>query len=454
MRKIIITLLLVSISYWINAQQSESKLLQDFKYRIDNFRALNFSVGGGALHESDRSSNSVINNSNFSGNTGIGLTGYKSTDRQLRSSNFSVNSGFSKSTSNEDDGKARSFSGQFAASLADKYFKGEKFFLLESNSNGRLNTGKASSANVPLLTKSSASGLYINLGAGIGKGRLEFVTDMQNALWLHKELSKEKVLKRQLSEKELMGLGMAVTKANNTRVLDSRRRNRFILETVDGFLQKNGLISKTDILYFSSLNDVLFYAINEHRMSGVEKALKLSPSFSYSRNYGKYSEPVSENEDRTKVKALTLIASWKKYKPVSLYHQRNYGFSFQAVKSWRNYLMATSNSGVVNESKWNDNSSQVSVSAFLQHKFYPNTRTSFNLSLETEGGYNWFPGISKWFNLTRAGCSLNYFISYNARLTGGVSASIQKNYNDITSAYLFNTNLFSLNASIGLEINL
>lgn len=453
MRKILITLLLVSICYWINAQQSESKLLQDFKYRIDKYRVLNFSVGGGVLH--DRNSDYfVVRNSNFSGNAGIGLAGIKSSDRLLRSSNFSVNSGFSKSTSNGDDGKVRSFSGQFAAGSESKFFGGEKFFFLEGNSQGLLNTGSVTSTNSPLRTKNSGSRLDLKIGVGFGKGRLEYITDIQNALWLYKELNKEKVLKRQLSEDELMGLGMAVTKANNTRVLDSRRRNRFILETVDEFLQKNELISKTDINYFASLNDVLFYANNGHRMSGVEKMLKLSPSFSYGRNYGKYSEPVSENEDKTTVKALSLIASWKKYKPVSLYHQRNYGVSLQGVRSRENYVMTTLGSGVLNEYKVDNNATQVSASAFLQHQFFPNTRTSVDLSLEAEGGYNWYQGISQWFNLAKIGCSLNYFVSYNTRLTGGVSATLQKNYDDITRVYPFYINEFSLNASIGLEINL
>lgn len=449
-------LFVLLINFSAIAQQSDSSLLQHFKYRIDNYRAINFYVGGGGNFVKNSDQTPYLQNSNVNGGANAGVFMLKSTEKILQTSdlNFSTNFSLSDAKNLPDKNRNNSFSGSISGSINNKFYSGKNFFLAEGGISAFVNSGRTSLTSYPVRTKNTISDLYLNIGAGLGSGRLENVTDMQNALWLNKALKEDHILKGQLSEDELIGLGKAITSANNTRVLDSRRKTRFILETVDKYLQGKGLISKTDIKYFSALNDVIFYAINSQRMSGVEKYIKLVPVFSYRRDFDRQAEPVYENETKTTAKAISLIASWKKYKPVSLFHQRNFGVALQLMRGEKDLLYTQSGNGTPSETKSYDDNSKVAISAFFQHLYFPNTRTTISFTFDTEGGYQIYSGNSQWFNMTNVGCSLNYFISNNTRLTGGIGATFQKNYADITRINQYYQNILRLDANLGIAINL
>jgi hypothetical protein len=94
---------------------------------------------------------------------------------------------------------------------------------------------------------------------------------MQNALWLQQALQEAGLLKNNVTTTTCIGLAQAITKANIFRILDGRRRTKYLLSTVDSYIAENQLIDKRGIEYFSSLNDVLFFANNFERLSGTEK---------------------------------------------------------------------------------------------------------------------------------------------------------------------------------------
>lgn len=173
--------------------------------------------------------------------------------------------------------KYSAFPGSPNITILNKWFPKNKFTELGADIFTSINTNKNADGNNPGLSKTRNGQYTIVINTGIGKGRLENITDMQNALWLSNALQTANSLLQPLSATELNELGRTITTANNTRVLDTRKRTQFILETVDNYLQQNGLINKTDIRYFSHLNDILFFSFNSPRLSGTEKFIRFTP---------------------------------------------------------------------------------------------------------------------------------------------------------------------------------
>lgn len=121
---------------------------------------------------------------------------------------------------------------------------------------------------------------------------------MQNALWLNKALEEATLLSRQLSGDELNELGKTITKGNNTRVVDLRKRTRFILKIVDDFFQQKEIINSTNINYFSHLNDIMFFTVNNPRLSGTEHFIRFTPEISGGGGNSTQYSLIEKNEQR------------------------------------------------------------------------------------------------------------------------------------------------------------
>ena len=100
MKKILLAFLFTILATTMFAQ--EKKLLNDFKYRIDNFRAVQFNAGGGSGYAR---ANFIPNisryqSTTFGGGLGASFFNLKSTDRILQTINAGLNTSanFSKNT--------------------------------------------------------------------------------------------------------------------------------------------------------------------------------------------------------------------------------------------------------------------------------------------------------------------------------------------------------------------
>ena len=251
---------------------------------------------------------------------------------------------------------------------------------------------------------------------------------MQNALWLFKELASEKTLSRQLSADEQNELGRAITAGNNTRVLDARRRTKFILATVDNYLQQKGLISKNDINYFSSLNDILFFAFNNNRFAGTEKFIRFTPAI-YSWNAdGTQGDAINKNESRFNVKSVLFSSGFNKYDPANLVHQNNYGASVKLSYTDQQQANRNFTSGTVtDETKFNSIVKQAGVYLFFEHVIYPNTRTVINFKINSETGYQDYNKKTGLYEIANLQGTVSYFISYRTRFNLNIGGFYQKN---------------------------
>jgi hypothetical protein len=258
-----------------------------------------------------------------------------------------------------------------------------------------------------------------------------------------------------LSPEQLNGLGRAITKGNNTRILDSRKRTQFILETVDAYLQQQNLISKTDIHYFSNLNDILFFAFNNNRLSGHEKYIRLVPSVSGGNTNSETPTIFEKTKSKFDIQAAVLSIGFNAYEPSSLVHQNNYGASLRATYSSADYSDRSYSNNVLNaEFIRASDLKQAGINLFYEHSIYPNTRTTINFKLQSENGYQNLNKHSDFYSNSGFTAAASYFISYRTRFYFNAGAIYEKNLYQPTSYATTKAGNLNLYANTGLDINL
>ncbi|MCW3091071.1 MAG: hypothetical protein JWP81_2140 [Ferruginibacter sp.] len=452
--KQILLLLACSITTLAAFSQQDS-LLKNFKYRIAHYRAISFNASGGSQYNKSEFASGTHKNNSSSGGGGATYYALKSTDRILLTTSASLYGSFNTTQSNNvgDINKSRTFSASPRLYALNKWFSKNNFFELGTDISANYYASKSVGSSYPGKNKSGEYLVQVN--TGIGKGRLENVTDMQNAIWLSKALEASDRLSQPLSSEELNELGQTITKANNTRVLDSRKRTQFILSTIDGYLQQKNLINKTDINYFSNLNDILFFAFNTPRLSGIEKFIRFTPVIDGSGRDQHPSGAFNRYEENFFTESLVLSSGINKYTPASLIHQNNYGASLKLSYISRDITQRFYNTtGGIDELKNNAIGKQASINLFYNHAIYPSTRTIVNFYFQSEFGYQDEKNMNFYYGRANLYGALNYFISYRTRLTCNLGADYQKNaYRTYQGSTGVPENI-QLYADAGIQINL
>ena len=458
MRKhLLLAVVLVPVSFLYS--QSDS-LLKDFKFRNANYRAIRLQVNSAGQYQSVNYSTGPADVLVSAVQGAAQFQQSKSTDRRLFNLNAWVTPSFQggRSDNTTDENKVRSFAISHSLDLNNKWFSGNRFTEIGTavSANYGSNKNVYDPPNIEQKYKNTYGSLALTLG--IGNGRLENVTDMQNALWLNKALASEARLKRALTPTELVGLGQTITNANNTRVLDARKRTQFILETIDNYFQQNELINKTDIKYFSNLNDIVFFAFNDFRLSGTEKFIRLKP-YIEKFELNQSEQPV---DNRNKVEAFNystlLTAGINKHVPQNLHHQDDLGIAIELSYHSLDYRERDFVGGnIISELDLESNLKQAGLTGFYHHGIYPNSRTLINFKADTRGGYQDFEGESSFYFLGRLEASWNYFISYRTRLICNLGAQYLHNIHSTSSYYYYLQllpNNWTVMANVGLEVNL
>jgi hypothetical protein len=455
MRKILLTLSLSSFVLSLFAQ--EESLLKKFKFRVNRYRAISINIDNGLQFSRAQLGSGKNTNQSSHASTGFFFNQTTSTDKILLTMTGNLGTGFnfSKSESPSSIYKNSGYSLNPRFTVRNKWFSRKFFVELGADAYAGINSSKYTQ-NIPASNQKSSRGYQTaSVTAGIGKGRLENITDMQNALWLNKALEKEGRLSRSLSLNELNDLGRTITSSNNTRVLDTRKRIQFILETIDNYFQQKGLISKTDIKYFSNLNDIVFFAINSPRLSGTEIFARLTPAID--DQHQKATEKIADtkNTEDFSTKSVGLSIGLNKYIPVNLQHQNNYGVNAQLTYLSHRYIQRDFAAGVVtNETDFSYDIKQAAINAFFEHAIYPNTRTTVSFKLDGQTGYMETGGSDGFFGVANLSGTLNYFISYRTRFIANLGVSYQNNLYNVNSYLSFEPERLSLFANAGLQVNL
>lgn len=454
--KKIVPLLILAFVTLNNFAQQEDSLLKNFKFRIDHYRGLNLYLNGGSQYNKavlglgDQKQNSA--SAAFGGN----YFSIKSTDKILFTATASLGTqvNFSKSDYTNNITKDNFFNIQPEVNVSNKWFSKKVFTELGVSAYSYISSSKTSQTVFPVPNKTSNGDYKFSINIGIGNGRLENITDMQNALWLYRELKSSNILARELTPDEQNELGRSITKGNNTRVLDARRKTKFILETVDNYLQQKNLVDKKDINYFGSLNDILFFAFNYPRLAGKETFIRLTPQIAR-HNSTIPTNSTIKYEYESNNKTALLSAGFRKFKPINLVHQNNYG----AILNLSYYDIDVVNRTIdpVNgnvELKSNSISKQAAANLFFEHAIYPTTRTSINFKIETVGGYQRVENKNSGFGAVSLDGVINYFISYQTRFIGNIGVTYQKNMYQFDRFITLFPNNIRLYASAGINISI
>jgi outer membrane protein W len=453
---------LLSITIFIStlsALSQEKKLLKNYTYRIDRFNAFNFGLGANAGQRNFYSANNDISRS-VSGSLSANYFTSKSTDKLLQTATmgFATNSSSLKSTGTSNTDKSNDFRIAPAAVLSNKWYFNNKFVEIAPYFSYAYSTSHSKKLVSPVQDDNGTNS-FMNgsITIGVGKGRLENITDMQNAIWLHNILLKEADLKQKLSDEEIIGLAKTITNANNRRVLDGRKRIQYILQKVDGYLQAKELVNKTDMHYFSNLNDVLFFANNTTRQAGTEKYIRFIPSFV--NNVTKFEQhiiPTSSNKSIVNGAEIAMKIGLQQYKPLNLAHQIDYGAAVKLNygKAKENYTSFL-NANVDYNYKLTDEWRKIGLDYFFSYSIIPNTRTNINFNLQAENGYQRHNGLNEVYHSLVFGAGADYFISYNTRFNFNIGTIYNNNNFDIRAFNRYYTsNLDTHDLSLFCNANL
>jgi hypothetical protein len=453
MKKNLLALTCSILSFAAFSQQDS--LLKNFKFRIDKYRTITFDLGGES--QLDNVSNGLTTQKyNLStGRLGATYSTVKSTDKILLTTSVALSSNFltSKDNNSSSINKRKFFSTTPYYSVLNQWFSKDHFIELGTEVSANYYHEKGSQFGSSFNNKEREYSFTLN--TGIGKGRLENITDMQNAIWLNKALEEATVLTHLLSPAEKDELGRTLTKANRTRILDYRRRIQFILSTVDGYLQEKKLISKTDINYFSTLNDIIFFAFNTPRLSGTEKFIRLSPTLSGSISNRAQGNQPDKYENRFNSQSVVLSSGISRYIPTNIKHQNNYGASLKLgwYSNDATYRFFT-NGNMTDENKGNTISKTVGVNLFFNHSIYPNTRTILDFYLQSESGYLNEEQQSGLYESAILSGSIDYFITYRTKINCSIEGQYHKNDHLNPQNLVGYAESLHLYAHAGIQINL
>ncbi|HEX7845755.1 MAG TPA: hypothetical protein VF476_08105 [Chitinophagaceae bacterium] len=455
MRKYLLSLPLLLFFHSLHSQHDS--ILRNFKFRDISFRAITIHIStNGGVNNIDYPAGETKTR-HLEGNSGAGYYSIRSTDKLLQtlSANLYSGLGTGKTDHISNGYKSRNFFIGPQFRINNKWFSGRNFIELGSDALLQANNRRTTNNTPSSIGKEKWGRQSLTVTVGIGKGRLENITDMQNALWLNKALEQEGQLSRSLSLSELDELGKTITKSKNTRVLDFRKRTRYVLETIDGYLQNNGLINKTDIKYFSNLNDIVFFAFNDPRLSGTELFIRVTPGITnYDERITMQPTDTKDQTDAT-TKSVRFSAGINKHIPINLIHQNSFGATLQLNYFTNNYSDKEFNSGtLVNEITTEGTLKQAAIGLFYQHSVYPNTRTIISLRLDGETGYQDIADESGYFGNARLTGALDYFISFRTRFICTLWMQYQNNFYVINNYFELQPRALQLYANAGLQISL
>lgn len=248
--------------------------------------------------------------------------------------------------------------------------------------------------------------ISISPGIGIGKGRIEDVTDIWHTVRILKEMQRIGILRNIPDEVELVDLAKQISAIKNKRVLDYRLKNKYNLQMLDEVLTKAGLIGDKTFDYYNSLMDTWYNGINTRRLSNWEVGIDLYPTFRL------------ENPDLTlkdNYRFTTGLSSdiyYNRYIPVNMFWQLNYGTSLRL-----RYLTVSANKF---EHLFDGYSFYLSPTLYANVAYYLSSRTYISSGINTT--YN--QDINNPANFQNNSFILNFNTNFNFYLSPNSKLSL------------------------------
>ena len=230
--------------------------------------------------------------------------------------------------------------------------------------------------------------LELSVPLRVGKGRIERVEDARQAIYILENLSKRKVLSRELTGEEIDAFARLISTMKNKRFFDARLQMIDEVTAVDSFLVASGALASGGAAYFTTLYDYWMYGDLFERKSGTEISGGVTPSFGYSR----YESPILFDsgivdlyESRRRMPSISADVRFDYERPLNLYWQNSAWVSlsgnYQLEKYWEKAWNAV-------EADRKEKNYQARLAGRYAFGYYPNSRTNINLGIEETLGWD------------------------------------------------------------------
>lgn len=253
----------------------------------------------------------------------------------------------------------------------NRFYKSNRMFFeiaLNSYFSNDYSNSKANNYNGTednIVSSASAISGFVRLA--IGKGRVEEVEDARLAVYILDDLEKHNRLGHAPTDEEILEFSKVITQLKNKRFFDTRLSKIEEITAVDSFLTASSLAKSHDAAYFTTITDNWDNAAGPRRYAGFRYSVGVIPTLNY--GWFKYTGQ-SVNQNRSLGAGVDLQLNY--LKPVNLYWQLDGSFNvrYQFRRETNNNPFSPAN-----------NINQIYATAFGKLGFYPNSRSSYNLSL-------------------------------------------------------------------------
>jgi len=406
--------------------------LNTFKFRYQSYKFLNLYFN---TSSNKNYNNSSLNSYNYN-SSGISFQGNAAYQRSVSSDKFQILENLNYSTKfsrssfklhniNLDSAQRNfSFSNYLSYSYSKtKYLKNLKFYVFEGGLTFDLNKKRQ-----PYLTKDNGGSQFVNLG--LGKGRIEDVSDAVTAIFIAKEFLKKNPT-TQMDSNKLDNLAKGIVEVRNKRFLDDNRF-RYIdqITYLDSVCKEMGIMPINPLVFYNILYDNLIFTPSYVRESGKKFTIKggLANSNTFENNYNE--------EIFTKVSMYNFNFSTqhKFSKQINEYMQKSHELNLTYSRQFDSY-------GILDdyEDSWFTN--RISFDYNFKFIYQPTTRTVFIIDLPIS--IVLFPekediAFEKYLNMPfRANGT--YFLSRKTNLYATLSLNFRKkNFYDVKSNSLDN----------------
>ena len=293
---------------------------------------------------------------------------------------------------------------------------------------------------------------------GIGIGRIESVKDARQAIYILEDLSKRGVLTRHLSDDEIFKFSQIISQVKNKRFLDSRLHKIDEISTVDSFLVKNNLLTKSDARYFTTLYDNWENSANFERTSGQSFEMKLSPDINWNnrKNESNISNPYSDTWQKQNDKnyGAILAFSYAYAKQINLNWERTANASLSGSTAHQEQRLSAESS---QESPYNVNLRTISLNGNYRIAYYPSTRTNLSANIAQDFNKNFYDVITNnswnniFFSTTSVEFSAVYYVSPQLSLSGNTTIADYYSKYSSKGGYKGNQNELKANFFVTLK---
>jgi len=254
---------------------------------------------------------------------------------------------------------------------------------------------------------------------GLGNGRLEPISDVAMAMFLLMDAAELGIDQATITTESIYAFASRMAEVRNRRIFDTRRMRIAELRDLYSFMLDRHWVVSTDPAFFTVLTDNWFFNLSPFRLAGRRWSYGLSPFVSLTHQENSNDGTPRITQTNTEYGG-ELYVDFTRYKPVSLFRDN----------TRRHTLSAGINTSEITGDILDRTDAYLALTFdnSIGRIWYPNSRTTINLSLSADYEYYRYLDIpdnttmeDQHYFRTGIGTQLNYFITYRTRLMANAS---------------------------------